>query len=65
MDRFITITGGAFISVMMSWFGVNYLLATGLHPYGFSEGGGHFLGAFFLDSDYNCASINNIQLSNI
>jgi cytochrome c-type biogenesis protein CcsB len=48
VDRFITITAGAFMSVMMAWFGVNYILATGLHSYGFSEGGAVFLGSFFL-----------------
>jgi cytochrome c-type biogenesis protein CcsB len=47
-DRFISITAGAFMSVMMAWFGVNYILATGLHSYGFSEGGAVFLGSFFL-----------------
>lgn len=47
-DRFITIVAGAFMSVMMAWFGVNYILATGLHSYGFSEGGAIFLGSFFL-----------------
>mgnify|MGYP001627385736 CR=1 FL=1 len=44
---FIPLTAGAFLSVMMAWFGVNYILATGLHSYGFSEGGAIFLGAFF------------------
>jgi hypothetical protein len=33
---------------MMAWFGVNYILAAGLHSYGFSEGGAIFLGGFFL-----------------
>ena len=33
---------------MMAWFGVNYALASGLHSYGFSEGGAIFLGSFFL-----------------
>ena len=47
-DRFISITAGAFMSVMMAWFGVNYILASGLHSYGFSEGGAIFLGSFFL-----------------
>lgn len=46
--RFITVTAGAFLSVMMAWFGVNYILASGLHSYGFSEGGAIFLGTFFL-----------------
>jgi hypothetical protein len=36
------------MSVMMAWFGVNYILATGLHSYGFSEGGAIFLGSFFI-----------------
>lgn len=46
-NRFIALTAGAFMSVMMAWFGVNYILATGLHSYGFSEGGAIFLGTFF------------------
>lgn len=47
-DRFMTVTAAAFLSVMMAWFGVNYILASGLHSYGFSEGGAIFLGTFFL-----------------
>lgn len=47
-DRFMTVTAAAFLSVMMAWFGVNYILASGLHSYGFSEGGAVFLGSFFL-----------------
>ncbi|NOT77920.1 MAG: cytochrome c biogenesis protein CcsA [Bacteriovoracaceae bacterium] len=46
-DRFMTFTAGAFMSVMMAWFGVNYILASGLHSYGFSQGGALFLGSFF------------------
>lgn len=46
--RFIPLVAGAFMSVMMAWFGVNYILASGLHSYGFSEGGAIFLGSFFL-----------------
>ncbi|MBY0517095.1 MAG: cytochrome c biogenesis protein CcsA [Bacteriovoracaceae bacterium] len=46
--RFVPLAAGAFMSVMMAWFGVNYILATGLHSYGFSEGGALFLGSFFL-----------------
>jgi hypothetical protein len=41
-------TSGGFMLVMMAWFGVNYILASGLHSYGFSEGGAIFLGVFFL-----------------
>ncbi len=47
-ERFMTVTAAAFLSVMMAWFGVNYILASGLHSYGFSEGGAVFLGSFFL-----------------
>jgi len=46
--RFTPLVAGAFMSVMMAWFGVNYILASGLHSYGFSEGGAIFLGSFFL-----------------
>ncbi|MBK22763.1 MAG: hypothetical protein CME70_02055 [Halobacteriovorax sp.] len=45
--RFIPLVALAFMSVMMAWFGVNYILASGLHSYGFSEGGAIFLGSFF------------------
>lgn len=45
--RFVPMVAGAFMSVMMAWFGVNYILASGLHSYGFSEGGAIFLGTFF------------------
>lgn len=47
-SRFVPLVAGAFLSVMMAWFGVNYILASGLHSYGFSEGGAIFLGSFFL-----------------
>jgi len=46
--RFVPMVAGAFMRVMMAWFGVNYILASGLHSYGFSEGGAIFLGSFFL-----------------
>lgn len=46
--RFVALVAGAFMSVMMAWFGVNYILASGLHSYGFSEGGAVFLGSFFI-----------------
>jgi ABC-type transport system involved in cytochrome c biogenesis permease subunit len=29
-----------FLSVVMAWYGVNFVLGVGLHSYGFSEGGG-------------------------
>ena len=37
--KFIFLAAPAFLTVMMAWFGVNYVLATGLHSYGFSQGG--------------------------
>ncbi len=46
--RFVIATAAGFMTVMMAWFGVNYILASGLHSYGFSEGGAVFLGSFFL-----------------
>ncbi len=45
--RFVPLTALAFLGVMMAWFGVNYILASGLHSYGFQEGGAIFLGSFF------------------
>lgn len=47
-SRFVPFVAAAFMSIMMAWFGVNYILASGLHSYGFSEGGALFLGSFFL-----------------
>lgn len=46
--RFVILSAAGFMTVMMAWFGVNYILASGLHSYGFSEGGAIFLGTFFL-----------------
>ena len=46
--RFIMLAAGGFMTVMMAWFGVNYIVASGLHSYGFSEGGAIFLGSFFI-----------------
>lgn len=46
--RFVPLVAASFMTVMMAWFGVNYILASGLHSYGFSEGGAIFLGSFFL-----------------
>lgn len=46
--RFVPLVAGAFMSIMFAWFGVNYILASGLHSYGFSEGGAIFLLSFFV-----------------
>ncbi|MBU0505947.1 MAG: cytochrome c biogenesis protein CcsA [bacterium] len=45
---FMPITGLAFNSILMAWFGVNYILASGLHSYGFSSGGALFLAIVVL-----------------
>ncbi len=47
-EKFIPSVAIAFLSVMMAWFGVNYILASGLHSYGFSQGGAVFLTSFFI-----------------
>jgi Zn-dependent protease with chaperone function len=41
--NFLRATAIGFLFVLMAWFGVNYILATGLHSYGFSQGGALFL----------------------
>ncbi len=45
---FMPFVGLAFNTILMAWFGVNYILATGLHSYGFSSGGAAFLGGVVL-----------------
>ncbi len=37
-----------FLFVLMAWFGVNFILAAGLHSYGFSSGGATFLLTVFV-----------------
>jgi ABC-type transport system involved in cytochrome c biogenesis permease subunit len=36
----------AFLSVLMAWYGVNFVLGVGLHSYGFGSGGFGYAGAF-------------------
>lgn len=36
----------AFLLVIMAWYGVNFILAAGLHSYGFSSGGTMMIGSF-------------------
>lgn len=38
----------AFMSILIAWFGVNFVLSSGLHSYGFSAGGSAFLGSLIL-----------------
>ena len=35
-----------YLLVLMAWYGVNYLLGTGLHSYGFGSGGYWYVGSF-------------------
>lgn len=45
---FTLLAATGFMFVLMAWFGVNYILATGLHSYGFSSGGATFLVSIFI-----------------
>lgn len=38
----------AYLLVIMAWYGVNFILAAGLHSYGFSSGGAAAVGIFVL-----------------
>ncbi|MBI4970986.1 MAG: cytochrome c biogenesis protein CcsA [Candidatus Omnitrophica bacterium] len=38
----------AFLGVLMAWYGVNFVLAAGLHSYGFAGGGLPYVGAFVI-----------------
>lgn len=38
-ERLLILSPLSYILVIMAWFGVNFILATGLHSYGFSTGG--------------------------
>lgn len=37
-----------FLTVLMAWYGVNFVLGAGLHAYGFAHGGGFWVGAFVI-----------------
>jgi cytochrome c-type biogenesis protein CcsB len=43
---FTVLTVAAFMSVLMAWYGVNFILGKGLHSYGFSSGGATFVATF-------------------
>lgn len=38
----------AYLFVVMAWYGVNFILAAGLHSYGFSSGGAYAIAAFVI-----------------
>jgi ABC-type transport system involved in cytochrome c biogenesis permease subunit len=47
-----------FLLVLMAWYGVNFLLGTGLHSYGFSDGGKIYVfSAMLLQSAYVAAAV--------
>lgn len=45
---FTAMTIVAFLTVLMAWYGVNFVLGAGLHSYGFSAGGQGWVAAFCL-----------------
>jgi len=48
LDAFglLAASASAYLLVVMAWYGVNFILAAGLHSYGFSSGGAMAVGAF-------------------
>jgi hypothetical protein len=38
----------SFLTILMAWYGVNFVLGRGLHSYGFGNGGQLYVGAFAL-----------------
>jgi hypothetical protein len=37
-----------FLTILMAWYGVNFVLGKGLHSYGFGAGGQSYVAAFAL-----------------
>jgi hypothetical protein len=35
-----------YLGILMAWYGVNFVLGTGLHSYGFGSGGYAYVGGF-------------------
>jgi hypothetical protein len=46
--RFAALTVACFMTVVMAWYGVNFVLGVGLHAYGFSTGGQSAVATFCL-----------------
>jgi hypothetical protein len=38
----------AFLTILMAWYGVNFVLGKGLHSYGFGSGGQSYVAGFAL-----------------
>ncbi len=45
---FLALTPVAYLMVLMAWYGVNFILAAGLHSYGFSSGGAMAVSIFVV-----------------
>lgn len=46
--RLLMLSPIAYLLVIMAWYGVNFILATGLHSYGFSSGGARIVTLFLV-----------------
>ncbi|GAB4552108.1 MAG: hypothetical protein Tsb0014_46090 [Pleurocapsa sp.] len=51
----------AFNAVLMAWYGVNFVLGTGLHSYGFSTGGSELIVAGFVGLDLLFVGVTAIK----
>jgi len=51
----------AFNAVLMAWYGVNFVLGTGLHSYGFGTGGSQLLIAVFVGLDLLFVSVTAMK----
>ena len=54
-----------YLLVLMAWYGVNFVLGTGLHSYGFGSGGYWYVGSFvaFEALVIAAATLRRAQLS--
>lgn len=53
-----------FLAISFTWYGVNYILGTGLHSYGFGSGGLHYYyGFIFAELVFLAATIQNSHLT--
>ena len=46
--RLLLLAPVSYLLVIMAWYGVNFILATGLHSYGFSSGGAQMVTTFVI-----------------
>jgi hypothetical protein len=50
-----------FSTVVMAWYGVNFVLGAGLHSYGFSTGGQAFVASFLLAQTAFCLLVAGVH----